>query len=126
MADDGLRALPHLGPGDEYEHVLVPQRFLVLHQVVAKGVSLVRLAIGAVPEVPFELDSTDGDIRRYRFAQLDDDALKKALVKTGAAVATARTVAIVPGLEIRLLLRNDSHTPVNPRAGLMGQEAERP
>lgn len=114
--------LPDVAPGDEYERVIAPQKFVVLHRVVVRGLTLVRLKIGAVKNVPFELDSTDGPQRTYRLRDLDDEMLKKSLIKTGAAVAAPQAIAIAPGLEVRAVLRNESDAPAKPRAALVVQE----
>lgn len=114
--------LPDVAPGDEYERVIAPQKFVVLHRVVVRGLTLVRLEIGAVKNVPFELDGTDGPQHTYRLRGLDDEMLKKSLIKTGAAVAAPQAIAIAPGLEVRAVLRNESDAPAKPRAALVVQE----
>ena len=114
--------LPDVPSGGECERVIAPQKFVVLHRIVVRGPSLVRLGIGAVPDVPFELESVDGDVRRYRPRGLDDEAIKKSLVKIGAAVATPNAIALAPGLEVRLQLRNECALPTKPRAALLVQE----
>ena len=114
--------LPDVAPGDEYERVIAPQKFVVLHKILVQGMVLVRLEIGTVKDVPFELESEDGPKRTYRFKGLADEALKKALVKTGAAVATSDSIAVAPALEVRVFLRNEGATPAKPRAALLVQE----
>lgn len=112
--------LPDVPPGGEYTRVIASQRFFVLHRIVTRGLNLRRLQIGAL-DVPFELEGSDGEIRRYRPEGLDDDAVKQALVLTGAAVVDSNTIAIAPGLEIWLYLRNES-SPTKPRVALLVQE----
>jgi hypothetical protein len=119
--------LPDLQPGEEYECVIAPQKFIVLHRIIVRGQSLVRLTlvhvqIGTVPDVPFKLDSVDGEVRRYLLTNLDQESLKTLLIKTGAAVAGESAIAIVPGLEVRLQLRNEGNAPIKPRAALLVQE----
>ncbi len=120
--------LPDVEPGEEFECVIAPQKFVVLHQVrivnslPGGDMTLAHLGIGNVKEVPFELNGTDGSVRTYRLKGLDNDTLKKALVKTGAAVATRNTIAIAPGLEVRVVLRNEGRAPAKPRAALLVQE----
>ena len=114
--------LPDVPPGETYERVIALPKFAVLHQVVVTGPSLVRLGIDAVPDVPFELESTDGNVRRYRPCGLTDEAIKKHLVKVGAAAAGENAIAIAPGLEVKLLLHNDVSVPVKPRAAIVVQE----
>ena len=114
--------LPDLLPGDEYERVIAPQKFVVLHRIIIRGPNLIRLGIGGVPDVPFELESVDGDVRRYRAKGLNDEALKKQLVKVGAAASGPNAIAIAPGLEICLQLRNEGAAPTKPRAALLVQE----
>lgn len=113
--------LPDVPPGGEHEQAIAPQKFVVLRRIVVRDLTLVRLQIGVV-EVPFELETTDGPLRTYRPKSLNDDALKKRLVATGAAVATVDSIAIAPGQEVRVLLRNDGQLPAKPRAALLVQE----
>ena len=118
----GAEDLPDIAPGDEYERVIAPQKFVVLHRILVRDMTLVRLQIGRVEDITFELESTDGPLLAYRLIGLGDDALKKALVATGATVTTSSSIAISPGLIIRVLLRNEGDTPVKPRAALLVQE----
>ena len=114
--------LPDVPPGGEVERVIAPQKFIVLHRIIVRGPSLIRLQIGAATEVPFELESVDGDVRRYRPRGLDDESIKKQLVKVGGAAASPNAIAISPGLEVRLQLRNEGDAPTKPRAALLVQE----
>ena len=114
--------LPDVPPGGEYEYVIAPQKFVVLRQIIVCGPSLVRLQIGAVPDVPFELEGVDGEIRRYRPDGLEQESIKKQLVKAGAATAGANMIAISPGLEVRLQLRNEGDAPTKPRTALLVHE----
>lgn len=114
--------LPELLPGDEFEYVIAPQKFVALQRILVHDVILVRLRIGAVDEVPFELESEDGPQRTYKPRGLDDDALKKRLVATGAAASPGNTIALVPGLEVRMLLRNESAVSAKPRSALIVYE----
>jgi hypothetical protein len=163
--------LPDVAPGEEYECRIAPQKFVALRQIRVLNMVLVRLRIGAVEEVPFELESTDvhkastackqcdharayhreaadtqepwlcaypahqngapcdcqGFVeptqqRNYKPAGLAVAPLKKRLIATGAAVATADSIAITPGLEVCLVLRNEGQVPVKPRAALIVYE----
>jgi hypothetical protein len=116
--------LPDIGPGEECERVIAPQKFVVLYRIIVRGpwASLVRLQIGAVPDVPFELESVDGEIRHYRPTGLANESIKKQLVKIGAAAATPNAIAIAPGLEVRLHLRNEGARPTKLSAALLVQE----
>jgi hypothetical protein len=116
--------LPDVPTGAEYARVIAPQKFVVLHQIVVRGPSLIRLQIGEVPDVPFELVSTDSDGRRYRPKDLDKQFFETChgCLKVGAAAVGPNAIAIAPGLEVWLVLRNDGETPVKPRAALIGQE----
>ena len=116
--------LPDVPPGAEYARVITPQKFVVLHQIVIHGPILVGLRIGALSDVPFELESVDGDgdARRYRPKGLDGELIKKQLVKVGAAAAGPNAIAIAPGLEVRLQLRNEGDAPTKPRVALLVQE----
>jgi hypothetical protein len=113
--------LPDVPPGAEHERLIVSQKFLVLSRIIVLDAVLARLQVGTV-EVPFELESTDGPKRTYKPKGLDDDDLKRRLVKTGAAVATSDSIAIAPTLEVRVTLRNDESKPLKPRAALIVQE----
>ena len=123
FTDWGVRDedLPDVPPGGDHECLSRPQKFILLCRIVVRNMTLVRLKIGDV-EVPFELEDTNDTVRRYRPKDLDDAGLKKQLVVTGAAVATHDSIAIVPGLEIRALLRNEGALPAKPRAALLVQE----
>lgn len=114
--------LPDLAPGEEYERVIAPQKFVVLHRIIVRGPSLMSLRIGAVSDVPFELESVDVEVRRYQPKGLNNEELKKQLVKTGAAPAGLNMIALAPGLEVRLQLRNEGAAPTKPRAALLVQE----
>lgn len=114
--------LPEVAPGAEYEGRVVPQKFVVLRRILVHDVVLVHLRIGAADDVPFELESEDGALRTYKPRGLDDAALRKRIVATGAAVATADSIAIPPGMEVRLILRNEGAVPVKPRSALLVHE----
>jgi hypothetical protein len=114
--------LPDVPPGDEYERVIAPQKFVVLHRIRVHGMTLVSLRIGAVEAVPFGLTAADGRQRDYAPRDLDDENLRARLVATGAAVATRDSIAIMPGLEVRVVLRNDGSTTAKPRAALVVYE----
>jgi len=114
--------LPDIAPGEEFERVIAPQKFIVLHAIILRGPPLVSLQIGALPDVPFELEAIDVDIRRYRPSGLNDEALKKSLIHVGAAAAGVHAIAIVPALEVRMVVRNDGAAPVKPHAALLVQE----
>ena len=126
--------LPDIPPGGEYECVIAPQKFVVLRQIIVRGprvdvpivggkfLHLVGLQIGVVPDVPFELENVDGEIRRYRPKDLDVRFLDRLLLKAGAAAAGSNMIAISPGLEVRLQLRNEGDAPAKPHAALLVHE----
>jgi hypothetical protein len=145
--------LPDVAPGADYERVIAPQKFVALRRIVVRDLALVRLQVGAVEEVPFELESAEGPVRTYRLGALGDDGLRRRLVETGAAVTkivrdiraqdsivefdcgregdsaasakravTNELIAIAPGLEVRVVLRNDRSMPAKPRAALIVHE----
>lgn len=116
--------LPNLGFGDEYERVITPQMFVVLHRIIVRGrfLRLRSLRIGAVSDVPFELENEDGEILHYRPKGLDQTPLKQQLVNTGAAAAGPNAVALPPGMDVWLVLRNEGVVPTKPRAALVVQE----
>ena len=114
--------LPDVPPGGEYERVIAPQKFVVLRQIIVRGPSLVRLQIGTVSEVPFELEEVKGEISRYRPKDLDVRFLDRLLLKVGAAAAGPHMIAISPGLEVRLHLRNEGDAPTKPRVALLVHE----
>jgi len=114
--------LPDVPPGGEYERTIAPQKFVALRRIVALNLVLVRLRIGAVDDVPFELESADGRRRTYRPMDLDDAALRERIAAVGAAVVAPDAIAIAPGLEVRVVLRNETATPAKPRVALLVQE----
>lgn len=114
--------LPNVPPGEYYERVIAPQKFIVLRQILVRDMTLSRLEIGMVKNIPFELESEDGPQRIYRLKDLDNDDLKKRLIATGAAVAPQNTIAIAPALEVRTILRNDGNIPAKPRTSLLVYE----
>lgn len=114
--------LPDLAPGEDYERVIAPQKFVVLHRIIVRGPILVNLRIGAVPDVPFELESMDGEVKRYRPKELRARFFDELLAKVGAAAVGQNAVAIPPGMEIRLLLRNMGTNPTKPRSALLVEE----
>jgi len=120
--------LPDVAPGEEYECMIRPQTFVVLHRIRVVNplpggdLTLVRLKIGAVEDVPFELDtSVESLVRTYRLKGLDNEDLKKHLVRIGAAVVKD-AIAIMPMLEVRAVLRNEGTRAAKPRAALIVQE----
>lgn len=114
--------LPALAPGEEHERVVTPQKFVILLQIATLNVDLVRLQIGAV-EVPFELlPNMDGRTKTYRPAGLDDADLKQYLVKTGAAIATPHSIAMVPGLDVRTIVKNTGECSTQFRVAVVVQE----
>lgn len=114
--------LPDIAPGQEYECAIAPQKFVVLQQICTYGMTLVSLRIGAVESVPFERITADDHQSDYALRGLDDETLRARLIAAGAAVATPDSIAIVPGLEVRIVLRNDGNAPAKPRAALFVQE----
>lgn len=114
--------LPDVAPGEEFERVIAPQKFVVLHRILVRELILVRLEVGAVTDVPFELIDTDGDRRTYKLGDLRDETLCKRLVAVGAAAAGRDTIAISPLLEVRVHLRNEGTVPAKPSAALIVQE----
>jgi len=115
--------LPDIAPGEEYECAIAPQQFVVLRRIYTYGMTLVSLRIGEVEAVPFERISDDRQ-SDYALRGLDNADLRERLIATGAAVATADSIAIVPGLEVRVVLRNEGNVPAKPRAALIVQEEE--
>ena len=116
-------ALPDMPPGGEYERVIAPQKFIVLHRILVAGPTLVGLRIGTASDVPFELVSVDGEVRHYQPKNVDQEPIKDQLATTGAAAASSNMIAIPPGVEIRLQLRNEGGgAPTKPRAALLVQD----
>lgn len=117
--------LPTLAPGEEYERVIRPQMFVILLQIATLNVDLVRLQLGAV-EVPFELlPNMDGRTRTYRptgFTGLDGADLKQRLVEIGAAIATPHSIAMVPGLDVRAIVKNTGESTTQFRVAVVVQE----
>jgi hypothetical protein len=113
--------LPDVAPGDEHERLYRSQTFVVLMRVIVLDMVLARLQVGPV-EVPFALESTKNAKRTYTPAGLDDDDLRRRLIEAGARVATKDSIAIMPGIDVRVVLRNDGSTPTKPRVALIVQE----
>lgn len=115
--------LPDIDPSKEHDLLITPQQFVVLHYVLVRerGLVLVRLGIGAVEDLPFELINDGDDAKVYHLKNMG--TRKEDLANTGAAVAADNMVAIPPGLDVHLLLRNERLVPVKPRAALFVQEA---
>jgi hypothetical protein len=115
--------LPDVAPGDEHERLYRSQMFIVLMRVIVLDMVLARLQVGSV-EVPFALESTKNAKRTYTLAGLDDDDddLRRRLIEAGARVATKDSIAIMPGIDVRVVLRNDGSTPTKPRVALIVQE----
>lgn len=107
-----------LAPGAECEHVITPQKHATLRRVFVHDVTLVRVQIGRV-EVPFKLDGQEGRRRSYR---CDGLLSLPQLVATGAALEGHDEIALVAGLNVRLLLRNDQEAPAKSRAALLLEE----
>jgi len=114
--------LPNGTPGETHECAIAPQTFVVLRRIRTYGMTLVSLRIGAVEAVPFGRIADDGHQHDYAPKDLDDASLRERLVATGAAVATADSIAIVPGLEVRVVLRNEGDVPAKPRALIVQEE----
>jgi len=114
--------LPDLLPGEKVERVIAPQKFVVLHQIILRGPYLLRLRIGAVRDVPFELVNVDGEDRRYRPKDLDQESIKSQLVATGAPALGPNAIALPPGIDVCLELRNERGIPTKPHASLLVQE----
>ena len=108
-----------LAPGAECAHVISPQKHATLRRVLTHDVTLVRVQIGRV-EVPFKLDGQEGRRRSYRADGLL--SLRAQLVATGAALEGHDEIALVAGLDVRLLLRNDQEAPAKSRAHLLVEE----
>jgi len=113
--------LPVLPPGEEYARVITPQKFCVLLHIAVLDVVLVRLRIGKVENVPFELlPDVDGHTRTYRPYDLDaNEDLRRRLVETGAAVTTDHEIAIPPGMDVRATVRNQGEWATQFRVALV-------
>jgi len=107
-------------PGEACERVITPQKHVVLRQVVVHHLKLVRLQIGNVFSVPFEICGEDGDLRTYRPAVPAD--ARRQLTGTGAQVLAADAIRVVAALDVRLILRNDGTSPHKPIVSLLVQE----
>ncbi len=122
-------ALPDLAFGEDYERRITPQMFVVLHRIVLQGrfLHLVSLRIGALEEVPFELEHEDdgADVHHYHPKDVDQEPIKQLLVKTGAAAVGSSAIAIPPGMDVLLVVRNGGVIPIKPRAAIVVQEERR-
>jgi hypothetical protein len=122
--------LPDLVLDQDYERVIVPQKFCVLHRIIVRGrwLRLVGLRIAAVANIPFELDSTEAaeaaeaEIHHYRLKL--DPATREDLKKCAPAAAAIgdHALALLPGLYIALQVRNTDAAPTKPRVALVVQE----
>ena len=117
--------LPDLAPGEDYERVFTPQLFVVLHRIIVRGPTLVNLRVGALLDVPFELERHDAEVRSYRPKDLTVRFFDRGLAKIGAAAVGENAIAIPPGMDVWLVLRNEGAKPTKPRAALMVQEETR-
>jgi hypothetical protein len=121
-------------PGTELECVIRPQMFVVLHHIRSLVLTLVRLRIGAVEDIPFELEGEEAGrelLRRrhripsthsYHLVGLDNPELKQKLARCGLAVATVapiHSIALPPAIDVVLVLRNDTKVPVQAIVGLV-------
>ena len=117
--------LPDVAPGEEFEVLITPQKFVVLHRILVREMTLVHLRIGEV-DVPFARASVGDQVTIYRLGDLA--SLKKQLAEAGAIVAPNNTIAIPPAtdvrVDVRVTLHNHKNTPAKPRAGLFVQEEE--
>lgn len=117
--------LPDLAFGEDYERRITPQMFVVLHRIILQGrfLHLVSLRIGALPDVPFEQEpEEDGaEVHHYR-PKIDQEPIKQLLVKTGAAAIGSGAIAIPPGMDVLILVRNGGISPTKPRAAIGVQE----
>lgn len=118
---------PDLLPGEVRVLALVPPQFSLLQYVLlSPDVSLTRLQISGIEiscaQVPYEEVPPGDPWQWYRFRDLDDPALRRALITHGAAVATRDTIAVSPNVEIQVHLRNVGTTPAKPRAALLVHE----
>lgn len=120
--------LPDLALDQDYERVIVPQRFCVLHRIIVHGswLRLVSLRIAAL-NVPFELelereDDVNNEIHNYRL-RLDPATLATLKKCTpGAAAIGDHALALLPGMNVTLQLRNTGVALAKPRAALVVQE----
>jgi hypothetical protein len=113
--------LPDVAPGKEFERRVTPQKFVVLWRIQVLNMALVRLEIGTIKGIPFELDRQEGATRVYR-PNVTDESIKKRLIEAGGAVAARDAIAVMPAIDIRVVLRNDGSAPVKPRVALIVQE----
>ena len=114
--------LPDILPGEEFEHVITPQKHVVLCRIVVGGLHLVRLVIGII-EIPFKLEAfanpfkleayDNNDLRTYR-----PTAPKQLTIRR----TKADEIAVVAGQDVRVVLRNEGDEPAKPRAALLVRE----
>lgn len=113
VRDEDLVDIP---PGEACERVITPQKHVVLRQVVVRHLKLVRLQIGNIFSVPFEICGEDGDLRTYRPNVIGQ------LPSTGAQVLAPDAIRVVTALDVRVILRNDGSSPHKPIVSLLVQE----
>jgi len=102
--------LPDVLPGDEYERVITPQKHIVLQRILVHDLTLVRLQIGATL-FDFELAPSNGPTRIYR-----------PVIPRQLRWRCADEIAVVPGVDVRITLRNETGASAKPRAALLVQE----
>lgn len=119
-------ALPELAFGEDYERRITPQMFVVMHRIILQGrfLHLVSLRVGALSDVPFELEhEEDGvEVHHYRPKGVNQEPIKQLLVNTGAAAVGSNAIAIPPGMDVLLVVRNGGAEPAKPRAAILVQE----
>lgn len=120
IPDESL--LSDLAPSESCAREITPQKNVVLRKILVPNFSLIRLGIGEVDEVPFELESADGRLRTYRPAIPSDDPVVSQLDWTGARMVARDAIRVVAGLTVWLILRNDTDAPAKPRASLLVEE----
>jgi hypothetical protein len=113
--------LPDIAPGEDYERVITPQTFVVLRRILVRDFIPIRLSIAAIVEVPFELAKADGRLRTYRPVCIDEE-LRGACNRVGLTIRGPDAIAIVPGMDVRIFLRNARTHPAKPRVTLIGDE----
>lgn len=102
--------------------MITPQKHSVLCQIVVPDLKLVRLRIGAVYSVPFEICGEDGALRIYRPIIPTNAEVVQHLAGCGAQVVSPNAIRVCAGMDVCLILRNAGTSPAKPRVSLLVQE----
>lgn len=120
VTDERFQQLPDVAPGAMCERLIRPQVFCVLHRIRV-GITLTGLRVGPV-EVPVALETAEGTARLYRLPEATPE-IQAQLLRAGLN-PLGSTIGLLPGIDVRLALRNDEDRPKNPDVAILVQLEE--